>query len=62
MAFDYTGKVVGITGAAGQAGIGFAIAKKFLESGARVFICDINQQALEDAREALKTVGGSGNL
>lgn len=30
MAFDYTGKVVGITGAAGQAGIGFAIAKNFL--------------------------------
>lgn len=57
MAFDYTGKVVGITGAAGQAGIGFAIAKKFLESGARVFICDINQQALEDAREALKPLG-----
>lgn len=60
MAFDYSGKVVGITGAAGIAGIGFAVAKKFLESGARVFICDLNEEALKNAKEALKPFGDAG--
>ena len=57
MAFDYSGKVVGITGAASKVGIGFAIAKKFLESGAKVFICDLNGEALEGAREELASYG-----
>lgn len=57
MAFDYRGKVVGVTGAAGQKGIGFAIAKKFAEQGAKVFICDLNEKALEEAKAALEPFG-----
>jgi len=57
MAFDYSGYVVGITGAASVKGIGFAIAKKFLESGAKVFICDINGDALEEAAARLLPYG-----
>lgn len=60
MAFNYSGRVVGITGAAGIAGIGFALAKKFLESGADVFICDLNEEALTSAKEALKPFGDVG--
>ena len=55
--FDFAGKVVGITGAASQRGIGFAIAKGFAQSGARVFVCDLNEQALLEAREALAAFG-----
>lgn len=57
MPFNYSGRVVGVTGAGGTAGIGFAIAKKFLESGAKVFICDLNEEALNLAAEALKPFG-----
>lgn len=57
MGFDYTGKVVGITGAASKAGIGFAIAKKFLESGARLFICDLNESALTETAKELSSYG-----
>ena len=32
---------------AGANGIGYAIAKKFEESGAKVFVCDINQDAVD---------------
>lgn len=59
MSFDYTGKTVGITGAASPKGIGFAIARKFLESGANVFICDLRKEALEEAEERL---AASGNV
>jgi NAD(P)-dependent dehydrogenase (short-subunit alcohol dehydrogenase family) len=57
MGFEYTGKVVGVTGAAGLHGIGFAIAKKFLESGAKLFICDLDQAALAAAEVALSPLG-----
>lgn len=60
MELNYKGKVVGVTGAAGTAGIGFAIARKFLENGAKVFICDLNEKALEEAKAALKDVGDVG--
>ena len=32
---------------AGANGIGYAIAKKFEESGAKIFVCDINQDAVD---------------
>ena len=32
---------------AGANGIGYAIAKKFEESGAKVFVCDINHDAVD---------------
>jgi len=41
---------------AGAAGIGFAIAKTFVEHGARVHICDVDEQALAAAQEALPGV------
>lgn len=46
----------------GTAGIGFAIAKKFLENGAKVFICDLNEDALAAAKDALKPGWRSDNF
>lgn len=57
MSFDYKGKTVGVTGAASVKGIGFAIAKKFLLSGADVFICDLKEEALKEAENELKVYG-----
>ena len=57
MGFDYRDKVVGVTGAASVKGIGYAIAKMFLECGAKVFICDLNSNALEEAVTQLKPYG-----
>lgn len=57
MSFDYRGRTVGITGAASMQGIGFAIAKKFLESGAQVFICDLREDALREAERGLSRYG-----
>lgn len=44
-----------VTGAAG--GLGKAIAEKFLKAGARVTICDINEERLKSASEELSTHG-----
>ncbi|HSH06719.1 MAG TPA: SDR family oxidoreductase [Burkholderiales bacterium] len=41
---------------AGAAGIGRAIARSFVEHGARVHICDIDARALADAQQSLPTV------
>lgn len=57
MAFDFTGKTIGITGAAGIHGIGFAVAKRFLEYGASVFICDLDKEALAEAEMLLQEYG-----
>ena len=48
-------KVVIVTGAAH--GIGYAVAKRFLQEGAQVMLADINERAGEDAQEALSAFG-----
>ena len=48
-------KVAIITG--GSAGIGKAIAKRFLQEGAKVIICDIVDEKLNKAEEELSPVG-----
>ena len=46
---DLTGSRVVVTAAA--TGIGYAIAEAFLSRGARVAICDINDEALDKAAQ-----------
>jgi 3-oxoacyl-[acyl-carrier protein] reductase len=46
-------KIALITG--GAAGIGYATTRRFVEEGARVVICDVNQKAGEDAVRDLGT-------
>lgn len=48
---DLTGRVAVITG--GARGIGFAVAERLLESGARVALWDSDQTALDAARDRL---------
>ncbi len=50
--FDFKGKAVVITGAA--MGIGFGIAKRFVEAGAKVVLSDINEKA---GKEKAKQLG-----
>ena len=52
---DLTGKVAIVTGAA--RGIGFAIAKRFLQDGARVVMADIDHSTGNRARESLEPLG-----
>ena len=49
------GKVAIVTGAAG--GIGFGTAKRFLQEGAKVAICDVRQGAIDAAVEQLSEFG-----
>ena len=53
----YEGKVVGVTGAGSLDGIGFGIAKRMLQEGASVFICDLKQEALDVVVPELQTYG-----
>lgn len=62
MSFDFKNKNVGITGAAGIHGIGFAIAKMFLKCGANVFICDLRKEALDEAAAELKKIWNCQSL
>jgi 3-oxoacyl-[acyl-carrier protein] reductase len=55
-AIDLSGRVAVVTG--GAQGIGLTVAQRFLDSGARVAIWDINAAALADAR---KQLGGQGH-
>ncbi|WP_298819861.1 SDR family NAD(P)-dependent oxidoreductase [uncultured Roseibium sp.] len=48
-------KVAIVTGAA--RGIGFAVAKRFVMDGAKVVICDVDDDAGESAADDLKTLG-----
>lgn len=57
MDYGLRGKTAGITGAAQKGGIGYAIAKRLLREGADVFICDINEDALNQAKEELSAIG-----
>src|ERR1051325_10512586 len=52
---DLDGRNAVITG--GARGIGYAIAERLLRSGARCSLWDINQMALENARQSLGTLG-----
>jgi len=53
---DFKGKTVLVTGAAGA--IGKGIAAGFCKGGAKVFITDINQQALDNAVKEITSSGG----
>ena len=57
MKIDLNGLRVVIT--AGAQGIGRAIAEAFLQSGARVHVCDIDQSALSLLAEQLPSIGRS---
>ena len=57
MDYGLRGKTAGITGAAQKGGIGYAIAKRLLLEGADVFLCDINEEAVKDARRELSVLG-----
>jgi len=52
---EFSGKVALITGA--SRGIGFATAKAFLEQGAKVAICALDNKRLENAEKELSALG-----
>lgn len=54
MSYDFTNKVVVVTG--GTSGIGLATAKHFSDAGAKVFITGRRQPELD---QAIKTIGGA---
>ena len=55
--FDIKGKMALITG--GSRGIGYAIAEKFVESGANVIIASRTQKDLDKAADTLSRDGGN---
>ena len=57
---EFDGKSIIVTGGAG--GIGFEIARQFLERKASVSICDISKKGVEDAVLKLKTKSKRGQV
>lgn len=43
---------------AGASGIGLVMARGFMAAGARVFVCDVNEDALTQARQSLSGLSG----
>lgn len=60
MDYNYTGKVVAVTGASGKS-MGVAIARAFLERGAKIAICSRSEERIMEARarisEGIKDAG-----
>lgn len=54
----FENKIILVTG--GRSGIGYAIAKQFLQLGAKVFICSRKENALKKAAEELSEFGEVG--
>lgn len=54
---DFSGKIVLITGSAG--GLGKAIAEAYLNAGAKVSICDINEERLKVTAGEFKRAHGN---
>ena len=57
MELGLNGKTVGITGVGSPQGIGFAIARAFLEEGAEVFLCDRSLESAKKSEELLSPYG-----
>ncbi len=57
MDYNLKGKIVGVTGAASPNGIGYAIARRFLQEGCKCFIVDIVGDKVALAAEALSEFG-----
>ena len=51
--FDLNSRVAIITG--GAQGFGFSITKRFLDSGAKVIIWDIDKKAIEEASKEISS-------
>jgi len=49
IAFNFKNRTAVITG--GAQGFGLDIAKRFLESGAKVIICDIDHKMIDEAKK-----------
>jgi NAD(P)-dependent dehydrogenase (short-subunit alcohol dehydrogenase family) len=55
--FDFSGKTVILTGGAG--GLGYPISIAFDKAGAKVAVCDLNEQALAGIANEIGELGGS---
>jgi NAD(P)-dependent dehydrogenase (short-subunit alcohol dehydrogenase family) len=55
MSFSFTDKVCLVTGSGG--GLGKTIATRYLESGGKVVLCDINEELLKTTEEELTKLG-----